>query len=57
MKQHSTSIPEHALEALASCLYPKIHHYFSTSQGKNEFNQWQANHIHQQRRAENEKVE
>jgi len=32
--------PDHALEALARCLYPAIVAYFESEQGQREFAEW-----------------
>ena len=35
-------IPQHEIEALARCLLPDIIEYFSSPEGKKEFEEWKA---------------
>ncbi len=39
---NNTSIPEHAIEKFARCVFPDIQAFFETEEGQREFAEWQA---------------
>ena len=39
---NNSSIPPHAIEAIARCILPDIIAYYETEEGQREFREWKA---------------
>ena len=39
---NNSSIPQHAIEAIARCILPDIIAYYETEEGQREFREWKA---------------
>jgi len=43
-KDYGAGIPQHEIEIIARCLFPKIQKFYETEEGKKVFEEWKKKH-------------